>query len=420
MVPLFFKHDRQQRVTFRDGFLRRLTTDFGRLGKGGVYTLIAAVALLLLVSLTTRFNFTGHLEGIFLLKGKDRYLLELKDDLYLGDGSRLILSFDPDAIEFLLRLRHRLTHKPGEVCLDYAWHGRDGSGYVRNYLPGGRQLVTFFSRFTDDSGAYSRGLFVGGGLPGDVKGDDSLRLSETGMAYFDGKRWYHIWCNANEGLASGTTMKDVVPSTWRFLGSKVINEGHDRLAITSSHVAVVDGVPLRVDRFAYFTAGEPYFILTINIKNTGDRPVSYVYCYGDEPWLGEFGSSKGNVGWVKDQVIDYAQWVDNYRYSYAGLYDYGNDAIGEGHNFAKVANFIEWLGDNVPMVYFSNGPADFPRLGGGKVPLASNTRFIGLQWGPQELKPGQSERYALAIGMAGYNPKTDLPVKPRIKKGCSR
>ena len=67
-----------------------------------------------------------------------------------------------------------------------------------------------------------------------------------------------------------------------------------------------------------------------------------------------------------------------------------------------------------PLVYFSNGPADFPTKGRKLTPLFSNERFLGIQWGPRTLQPGQGEVYMLAVGMASYDPVTGRPVKPEI------
>jgi hypothetical protein len=99
---------------------------------------------------------------------------------------------------------------------------------------------------------------------------------------------------------------------------------------------------------------------------------------------------------------------------YAGLYDFGNDAIGEGNDFTFTANFIAWFGDVEPFVFFSNGPYDFPKINEKRAPLAGNARFIGVQWGPRTLQPGQTEVYTMTIGMAGHDPKTGFPMMPKI------
>jgi len=376
-----------------------------------LYTAVAAITLCLLFVFVTRFNFKGHYEGLFLLKGREGRLLELKDDLFLGDGSRLITGVDFEGIRSWLIRLGRPAHKSGDAYIEYEWYD-DGDGLVQSYFPDGTRMMTCMGRFLDEDGGDVKGLFLGGGIPEDVSVDDKLKLSETGMAYFDGKQWRHIWCSSNEGLASATTYSHTPPSSWEFLGSRVLNQSDKALAIQSSHKAVVDGVPLRVDRFAYFRAGRTFLVLSIRVTNTGKAPVSFYYVYGDEPWLGEYGTSKGNVGWVKDRLVKTVQWVDSAKFDHAGFFDYGNDLAGEGHDYTYCADFIQWLGDTKPAVYFSNGPSEYPNPGNKGEPLKSDTRFIGLQWGPDHLAPGKSVTYSLAVGMAMLDPKNGMPVKP--------
>lgn len=383
-------------------------------GKSLRYALISVGIAVILFTIFTHFDITGRNEGLFLLHGRNT-LFEVKDDLFLGDGDRLIYGIDYDSPKFLFArfFKRSKPPEPGTPHIDVHWNCKDGSGYVMNYFGDGRKIFTSFSRFEDSDGLETHGLFVGGGLPKNVMGSDLGKMDETGMAYFNGKRWEHLWCNVNEGLGSGKTMAPVTPAMWKFLGSRVLNSGKS-LAIESSHEAIVDDVPLRIDRYAYFRPGEPYFLLTIRLKNVGNQPVSYYYCYGDDPWLGGFGSSKGNVGWTKDRLYQYVGWVDTSKYTWAGYFDNGNPAAGEGHNYTNSANFIEWIGDETPAVYFSNDPMEYPTESNQNEPLKSNARFIGIQWGPRRLAPGEVEIYCLAIGMAWNDPQTGFPVKPKL------
>ena len=54
----------------------------------------ALIAVLLYKAFDVKY--TGHHEGIFLLKGGKGSLFEIKDDLYLGDGSRYVFGLDFD------------------------------------------------------------------------------------------------------------------------------------------------------------------------------------------------------------------------------------------------------------------------------------------------------------------------------------
>ena len=122
------------------------------------------------------------------------------------------------------------------------------------------------------------------------------------------------------------------------------------------------------------------------------------------------------MGWVGDGLINYEQPIDTGKYDYAGMYDCGNSVLGKGSNYTGVANFIQWMGPDRPeFAYFSNTPGSIHTDSKIKVPLSSNERFIGLQWGPHALMPGGSESITLAIGMASRDPKTGFPVKPVIR-----
>ena len=370
--------------------------------------------LVIVMLSTVKFNFTHNYEGIFLLKGQDGAVWEVKDDLFLGEEQRYITGIDLEKEkQFLNRSFKTHPDKIKEPSLYYEWNANRGEGFVRNYLPGGRQLLTAFSRFIDDGGKETSGLLVGGGLPASVREDDITKMNATGMAYYDGVRWFHIWCNVNE-VISDSRFIGVFPSSWKYLGSRVLHHNSENLILESNHEIIIDGVPLRMNRTAIFKAGETYFILLIRINNFGNRPTTYYYLYGDEPWLGNYGTSGGNVGWTADGIYQYKGWLNTKKLHYAGLYDFGNDAIGEGHDFTFTANFIAWSGDVEPFVFFSNGPDDFPKTNEKRAPLAGNARFIGVQWGPRTLQPGQTEVYTMAIGMAGHDAKTGFPVMPKI------
>jgi hypothetical protein len=376
--------------------------------------IIASVAFFAVIVTITRFDIKGRYEGIFLLREKPKNfgLFELKDDLYLGDGSRLLFAIDLKKPKYTSD-QSSPDYKTAKPFIFFSWDAKDGSGFVRNFFGDGTRMVTCFSRFDDEAeDNLAHGLIVGGGLPPNIEGDDETKMSETGMAYFNGKCWFHIWCNANEGFTSLDTAEKSAPSDWTFLGSKVLNSSSDTVALMSSHEVDVDGVPLHLDRYAYFRAGRPYFKLGMKITNLGDVPAHFTYVYGDEPWVGKYGSSKGNVGWTKDRLYENVEWVDTTKYNYAGFFDYGRS--NDSHNYTMAANFIEWYPTLKPNVYFSNGPMDSPMTHPQAVAMDSNERFISVEFPVPELLPGKSTMIFMAIGMAGTDPQTGFPVKPEV------
>lgn len=79
-------------------------------------------------------------------------------------------------------------------------------------MPSGQRMIFCFSRFLDSSGKIVKGVFLGGGLPFSEKTMDEKDNNDTGMAVFGGIRWYHIWCNANETLATGNMLNTILVS----------------------------------------------------------------------------------------------------------------------------------------------------------------------------------------------------------------
>ncbi len=377
---------------------------------------VAILSLLVVFVVLIRFDISGNFEGIYLLKRSHGALFDLQDDLFLGDERRLIFRLDFEPVYELLHPASRSGSQT--VHLRHEWSEQNGNGYVVTHLPGGSQLLTCFSRYRVHENISSKGLFVGGGLPFSKNEEGEVTMNETGMAFYTGKEWHHIWCNSNEAIVSQSG-RILYPQDWKFLGSRVLEANDKKVVIKSSHEISLDGADLRVDRYAFFKAGDTFFILAIVIRSRAPFATAYLYVYGDEPWVGEYGSSIGNVGWVKDRQLNYECSVDAGKYSFAGMWDVGNPAVpGEfeaGKNITGMANFIEWLGDNRPdRVYFSNTMGKFADES-RKVPLSSrDNRVLFLQWGPRFIEPHQDQVILLGIGMAGIGPQKKLPVKPSV------
>jgi hypothetical protein len=273
----------------------------------------------------------------------------------------------------------------------------------------GTILTTYFGRYLDGD-KEAHGLFVGGGMPDTVATNVNYNMNNSGMTFYNGRNWFHIWCSVNEGIDFAEPGPVLTPSHWKFLGSRVVSRSLTGAVIESRHEAGNGTSLVGIVRRASFTAGEPYFNLEIRISNRGSVPLHYIYTYGDEPWVGYYGTALGDVGWVKDRLITHEEVIDTANYSYAGMADLGNRVIGEQPVYTNLANFIEWVGEERPQVFFSNNNA-MPTTSGGKAPLESNERFIGLQW-DSAMPPGSSRTIRLNVGMAALNTKTGIPEKP--------
>ncbi|NJD91922.1 MAG: hypothetical protein FIA91_10475 [Geobacter sp.] len=371
---------------------------------------LAIVSLLLMANVVATTHFEGHFEGLFLFKDNHTGKYLLTDHLFVGKEKQLkyAIKFSNSTYKMVGRLFPH--HKEGVDHLHVEWNPKDGSGFVSNYFANGTGLVTYLGRYLDDEEEV-HGLFVGGGLPETVESNMAYNMNNSGMTYYDGKRWYHIWCSVNEGIANPLSGNSFTPSKWKFLGSRVEKRTDSNVIITSSHLFAINDVPLKIDRKMSFAAGEPYLNLDIKVTNTGTAPVSFIYLYGDEPWVGYYGTSLGDVGWTADGIVEHETFIDTKTHSFIGMADLGNRLIGERPVYTNLADFIEWPQEARPdKAYFVNDQAKMPQKG-AKVPLESNERFLGLEW-LRTLQPAEATTIRLAIGMAPYNPASGTPQKP--------
>jgi hypothetical protein len=344
----------------------------------------------------TDFRIKGHYFGIFLLKGEHGKPIEVHDDLLLGEESKLLGGVPLMFLHNLLMpsSAHASLPEP-QLILD--WDDALGEGWVRSVQADQTEMHFYFSRFISDQGIEKHGLFVGGNLPPAAMDlHDPLKSSDSGISFFDGHRNWHIWCNANEVIAPRDAPgAGVQTADWRYLGSWVEKAGGDRVVLGSRHELMLAGVQLHIDRRASFRAGAPTFDLGIHITNAGTRPVSYIYAYADEPWLGDYGSSEGVVGWLKEGLVSNEGLIDTAKHQHAGMINlkYG------------LANVVAWPPDAPPsLACFSNA---IGRLSPG-VPLNTNDRALNLQW-ERTLQPGETHKIEMTIGMARIDLATGIP-----------
>jgi hypothetical protein len=356
---------------------------------------LAALALAVVVLSTTQVTITGGLYGVYLLDRPAGRPFEIKDDLRLGDGPRLIagITFGPI---------HDLVHSVGTLPrLRLDWDEAEGGGVVRNFLQDGTELQTLFGRYVDDDGKTPRGLFVGGAIA-DVAA--SRAQSQSGMALRDAQGWHHIWCTVNEGLADGGSTQVIPPGEWTFLGSRVLVEAADRVVLQSEHEVRLRDTTLRIERNAYFTAGRTFLRLGINLTNIGDRPATVTYIYGDEPWVGEFGSAEGNLGWTEAGILPVATPIDPHGNKWAGIID----------TKTGFANFLSWAGTLPPSLAFVANHGGTPKPSELYKPLQSNEIFVGLEWRDREIAPGETLGLRLSIGLAVIRPDGRPTVPPEV------
>lgn len=232
-----------------------------------------------------------------------------------------------------------------------------------------------------------------------------------------GGRWFHGWGNVNELITLASDPgKKIHPREWEFLGSGVLDAGEDQLLISSRHRVWVESVPILTQKWAFLRAGDLYFTQATRMENAGSEPAAYYYLYGDEPWVGSYGSSVGNVGWTRAGLVHYEGFVDTATTDFVGFYDIGNSVIGERGPFTRTANFLQWFGSSVPTLVFFTNMAHPLRPPWNTVPLAARqSRALFLQWGPQILPPRGAKTYLIATGIVPPATWMNLPERPRVE-----
>jgi len=353
------------------------------------------------------FGFTSSNSAFYLLRGK-KGGIEITRDLLLEDADRLIFMLDANCIfNYFMR---GIAYARGRSLLELSWDRETGRGDIKQYKKDGTIITISFSRFTEDSGI-PQGLFLGGNLP---YGDPAMSPDETssGFGYFDGNRWNHIWCSANEGFNLTNTNHTIVPPLWKYEGSKVIKNRPEEVILESEHSAQIEDISIKMKRLVQFKAEDDFFTLRIKFTNASTKPITYGYAYGDEPWLGNYGASEGDVGWDPDGIIKYEKFISPSK-RYAGFWDIGNDAIGEKRgSYTGYANFIEWVEPQPSYVFFSNA---LDNCCTETLPLfAKHNRVINIVWLNQLLMPGESKEHVLIIGKAIASPDSALPQIPNI------
>lgn len=374
-----------------------------------VFVVISAGAFLIEINIQTDF------EGIYLLKGDEGKLVELRDSLYLGEAERLLARVETPRLHALI---NRLTPRSRSPHISCVWNDRRGHGYIHSQRPDGSELLICLSRFRDSLGRIPKGIFVGGEMPSTFYGDTGVRLNETGIAYRSGGRWYHIWCNANEGIAAGSdATRMIYPSEWTYRKSRILIDSNDEVAIESNHVTELENQPIAIDRFIYHRASDDHLILAIRFRNEGVRPTAFYYVYGDEPWVGTYGSSRGNVGWSPGKIHRHVSVVNPLEHNVAGFIDIGNDLLPDerGGQFTGLGNFLAWYGLVTPqLVYFSNREGEVHDESEGMLLESPQNRVIFAQWSIASLPPGQSRTIILALGILKPGSYTIPPRAPEI------
>lgn len=375
-----------------------------------LYTAVVIVAGLAVLFFSHEFfDLTSSNSSIYFLKGETGGF-HITRDLFVEDADRLVFMVDAsDVFTFLMK---GLAFAKGKPVIELTWDHKEGVGSIKQFRPDGTILALTLSRFVEDFGR-AKGLFIGGELPyGDAS--RSRERNTSGFSYFDGDKWNHIWCALNEGFTLDGSVNVIAPSFWRYAGSRVLKSTASDVMIESTHDAIAGEHKIIMKRLVVFRAGDDFFTLRVKYTNASPKPLIYSYAIGDEPWVGNYGTSRGDVGWYDEGTVMYEKAISTSKYNYAGFWDVGNPAAREnGDGLTGLANFIQWPENDGPSyAFFSNSLGNCCNE---SMPLLSEVeRSINVAWLQRLLMPGESKEHTLIFGMAAINPQTGRPQVPQI------
>lgn len=180
----------------------------------------------------------------------------------------------------------------------------------------------------------------------------------------------------------------------------------------------------------YTRAEVRWWIMATRIANRCAHLIRFDLFTGDDPWIGLYRSSDGDVSWTPDRLIRHEIALGPGQFV-AGMYDLGNQALGQKERtFTNQANFF-MLDPAVPLpdrTFFANSFAHSRKDINAPRPLDNKSlTALNMGWTDRTLKPGcfsASHRYVLPIqgrpnevehGFKGSGTKRALDVRRRLR-----
>jgi hypothetical protein len=285
-------------------------------------------------------------------------------------------------------------------------------------LPGGDLLRTCFHVGFK---GYTGGLLIGA-------------YSGSGLGFYPKKpirgfRRINVLCAQDESIWDHATGKELSygwsenygegPDGERlsYVRGRVLEAGPERVVLQSENA----GGCYRVTKVATARRGSRFWIIATRITNRCDRPVRFDLFSGDDPWIGLYRSSDGDVGWsVEEGILRNEAAFGAGRFTAGGLYDLGNRALGQKEGgFSGQANFFA-VDPAVPLpdvALLANRFAHSRSEVRPERPLDNKSlTALNLGWTNRVLKKGEGLTVALAMGLARTDPARPdaTPRLPRI------
>jgi hypothetical protein len=300
--------------------------------------------------------------------------------------------------------------------LENAWDPKVGRGEVIHHHPG---VGTLRTSFHVGFPGYTGGLVIGG-------------YSSSGMAWIPerprpGFPSINVFCAQDESIWDQDEHREYTygwsenfgtgPDGERleYVAGRIVEATRERLVLESEN----SGGCYRVRKVASTWADAPFWVIATRITNRCHHPIHFDFFSGDDPWLGLYKSSDGDVGWTPSGRVRSEQHFELGDFTVGGLWDLGNIALGQTEGtFSNQANFFA-LDPSLPLpdeVNFANGFAHRKSEVEPTKPLDNHTMTaLNLGWTRQVLEPTAYKDFVVAFGLAKTDDEAKLPQLPELR-----
>ena len=175
-----------------------------------------------------------------------------------------------------------------------------------------------------------------------------------------------------------------------------------------------------VTKLLLWPRGVGYVVVSTTLRNVCDHPKRLSFYTGDDPWIGRYKTSDGDVGWTAAGLVRTEAAIDPTTFRHGGLYDLGNALLGQSSApFSNVASFIA-LDPTLPppsVVLFANAFAHDPAEVDPSRPLDNRSMTaLNIGWRGVVLEPGGALRVRYALGRATSGEPGTTPTIPEIPR----
>jgi hypothetical protein len=302
-----------------------------------------------------------------------------------------------------------------EPRLTLDWNARTGQGAVVHHLPGGDLLRTCFHC---GYAGYTGGLVIGS-------------LNGSGMGFYptrplQGFRQINVFCAQDESIWDHDEKAE-----YTYGWSENFGKGDDGRRLEYQRGRILENDPrhvvlqsensggcYRVTKLAYTRSDARWWILATRITNRCQHAVTFDFFTGDDPWIGLYRSSDGDVGWTPAGLVRNEQVLGPGQFTAGGLYDLGNQTLGQKEgSFSNQANFfaLDPVRPLPDLALFANAFAHAPGEINPRRPLDNKTMTaLNLGWKALRLASGEGWTTAMALGLAETGAPGAVPRLPAI------